>query len=357
MSEDLDNAVGSLSEHTKKLDIASHYTHGDMERAKQMIAGTYKDVYVIKAYFSSTTMDGAFILFFNKIYSYLNGDMVMLSNDLSSDELKTNSDWHTFEMGLFDVYQENAYDVDLSKQFKDGLVSGFSFQFQSDLKKLIEQNDEIAINRLFQKLIKERLAYQNVNISVDIDEISSLDMEERSKISNKIDLKELEKKKEVEKKKSEEKIDVQENDPLAGREVKLVLKGSLLLSPIKGIEISKLKAGDRVRLSILDRHAKAIQVAKAFNAYHEGELLPISGRIISIIHHANGGYMVHCVVAKGIYVVIEEEEENIKVALDSQGAVTGVQQKETSSTTRIVTIVILVIVFLALVGTIIAFIQ
>ncbi len=357
MSEDLDNAVGSLSEHTRKLEIATHYAHGDTERAKQMIAGTYKDVYVIKAHFSSTTMDGAFILFFNNIYSYLNGDLVLLSNDMDSDDFKTNQDWHTFEMSIVDVYQEKAYDIDLSKQFRDGLMSGFSFQFQNDMKKLVEQGDEIAVNRLFQKLIKERLGYQNVNISVDIEEISSIDMEERSKISNKLDFQELEKKKEQEKKKSEENINVEEDDPLAGREVKLVLKGGLLLSPIKGIEISKLKVGDRVRISIIDRHAKAIQVAKAFNAYREGEFLPISGRIISIVHHVNGGFVVHCVVAKGIYVVIEEEEESIKVAIDTPGTLPVNNQKETGMAARIITIVILVIVFIALVGIIIAFIQ
>ena len=55
MPESFESAVSTFSEQTKKLEIASHYTFGDTEKAKQMVSGTYKDLYAIKARFSSST--------------------------------------------------------------------------------------------------------------------------------------------------------------------------------------------------------------------------------------------------------------------------------------------------------------
>ena len=63
MTENLDAAMSSLSEQNKKLDIAMHYTHGDADKAKEMVSGHYKDVFVLKVKFTSTTSSGAFLFF------------------------------------------------------------------------------------------------------------------------------------------------------------------------------------------------------------------------------------------------------------------------------------------------------
>jgi hypothetical protein len=55
MPETLDTAVDSLSDYTRRFEIATFYTNGDAERAKQMIAGAFKDIYVIKGKFNTTT--------------------------------------------------------------------------------------------------------------------------------------------------------------------------------------------------------------------------------------------------------------------------------------------------------------
>ena len=65
MPSDLDSAANSLSEQTKKLQIALYYTFGDEDKAKKMVNGTYLDLYVIKGKFSSSSVYGAFVVFLN----------------------------------------------------------------------------------------------------------------------------------------------------------------------------------------------------------------------------------------------------------------------------------------------------
>ena len=140
-------------------------------------------------------------------------------------------------------------------------------------------------------------------------------MELESRSSKKLDPRELDKKKE---KPAPEAVEKEEDDdPLKDKEIKLILQGSLILSPIKGIDIKELKVGDRIMISIVDTNPKAVDVAKAFNAYEDDRIKPIPGRIVSIRHHLHGGYKIFAIVAKGIFIRIEEEEESIKVALDT----------------------------------------
>ena len=67
-----------------------YYTHQDAEKAKNMVAGIYKDMYAIKAKFSVSTTYGAFIAFFNITYCTLAHSYAVLSHSYIVDDLKTN---------------------------------------------------------------------------------------------------------------------------------------------------------------------------------------------------------------------------------------------------------------------------
>ena len=98
--DNLKSAVNSLSEQTKKLDIAAFYTHGNMERAKQMVSVMYKDIYVLKGKFTSSSVYGAFIRFFNLPYCSMICAHSILSHSFDVNDLKTNLEWKEFEKDL-----------------------------------------------------------------------------------------------------------------------------------------------------------------------------------------------------------------------------------------------------------------
>ena len=186
------------------------------------------------------------------------------------------------------------------------------------------------------------MGLQNVQMTVDYEQITSVDMELYSTSSTKISAIEAQKRKEEEEKKKQARISIDDENPLADRDVKLLLQGNVILSPIKGKDIGSVTVGDRIRISITDRNPKAVQVAKAFNAYKDdGTLLPVSGRIVYIKHMAPNGYKIYAIVAKGIYIKIDEEEDNIKIALDQSNQVA--EPEPGASSSRIILIVLLVI--------------
>lgn len=352
MAESYDSAVSTFSEQTRKLEIATHYTFGDLEKAKQMVTGAYKDVYAIKARFSSTTMNGAFIIFFNAQSNMVNSIYLLLSHSYTINDIKTNTDWRNFERLVTEQMSQVDHDDVLGNQIKDAMLNGFNMQFTADLKKLLGNNDEIAVNRLFQKFVRDRMGFQNVDISVDCEAITSVDMELYSSSSVKISTQEAQKRKEEEEKKKRASITTDEDNPLFGRDVKLVLQGNVILSPIKGKDISSVVVGDKIRITISDANPKAIQVAKAFNAYVEGSIRPISGRIIYIKHLSPSGYKIYAVVAKGIYVKIDEDEENIKIALDHPQTIT--EKEQGSNAVRIIMMVMVIIASIVIISVLIS---
>ncbi len=352
----LGSAVNSLGEQTKKLDIATHYTHGDFEKAKQMVSGVYKDLFAIKARFSSSSMYGAFLIFFNSVYITFENFYGIVSHSFSVEDMKTNVDWKIFEQQIAEALAEGEHDAVLTAHVKEELASGLTLQFGNELKRLIDQDDEISVNHAFQKIAQTRLGFQNIKITIDYDQITSLEMELFSVSSRKIDVESIRQKQEEEEaKKKEPVIEKIDEDPLKGKEVKLTLRGSLILAPIKGKDISKIIPGDRVKVKIIDSNPRGVDVAKAFDAYKEGEILPITGRVVTSKHMTTGGYKFAVIVAKGIYVVVEEEEENIKVAMDPSSNLKPGNSEEEKSGMSIPVLIVLVLVFLGLVGVVLSF--
>ncbi len=317
MSETFDQAAGSLTDYTKKLEIALFYTNGDEERARQMIAGTLLDVYVIKGRFSSTSSFGAFIAFANQHYLTLNSVYAVVTDDFEMKDIRTSVDWKTFERDLVDFISTHSHDEVLGRQFKTVFTSSYNINFAGQLKRLVEEQGDMEINRLFQQVVQDRMGLQSVSMSVDVELVSSLDMEISSITSRKA----ADYRSQSGGGKSEDpdiQIDLDDDaEALKGKDIRLIMNGSLILSPISGRDISLLVVGDRIRVKILDTHKRAVQVAKAFNAYDDDGIKPITGRIVSLRHRRDGGYTIFAIVAKGIYVKIEELEDNIKVAIDT----------------------------------------
>ncbi len=354
MPSELDAAASVFSEQAKKHQIALYYTMGDQEKAKKMVNNAYTDLYVIKCSFSSSSVYGALLIFLNTSYLKAVHAHILVTRSFDLVDIKTTRDWRSFERQLVDIAKKGDHDEMFSNQFKDNLLKGLTIQEISNLAKLLEQNNGIAINHFLQKFVSTVTGLQNMELSADYEQISSLSMELHSVTSIKIQQSELATGDEA--KQNVENIKVEpQDDALQGKEVKLVLNGALILSPIKGKDISSLAVGDRIMVSIVDKNPRAIDVAKAFNAYDsEKGIRPISGRIISLKH--DEVYTIFTIVAKGIFIKIVEEESSIKIAMDP-AYYAGDGKKESESSISGLTLIILAVVFLVLVGIVVLFIM
>ncbi|MCX8123070.1 MAG: hypothetical protein N3F66_02775 [Spirochaetes bacterium] len=344
-----DKAYQNLSEQTRKINIALHYTHGDMEKARQMVAGNYNDLYAIKVRFASSTMFGAFLLFFNHIYKVISGLTLILSPSYTLQNINPEWDWVIFEKEIAELMQKGDYDQVLAKTFRDKLVKSLDVILLNELSRNIESKNEIAIDNLFRKLIQETLALKRVDTLVLYQPISSLAMELHSITIPKLKSEIVEGQPA---KKAEEQVVPSEAEytPQVGVDgVKLIIKSALILSPIKGKHISKLSPGDRVMVSIIDTNPQAVKVAQALKAYENETFKPVPARITYVKYIPQKGYKVYGLIAKGIVVDIDEEEENIKVALDPAYAAT-IQPQEEEAKPNYLMMAILIILFGIIIG-------
>jgi len=212
--------------------------------------------------------------------------------------------------------------------------------FITDLNRFLTNNEEISLNRLFQKLIQDALGLQRVECDFSYQLSTSLDMELNSTTSRKLDKQTIEGQSQAAEALAD-KEEVAGNDPRVGVDgIKLIINCSLILSPIKGKEISKIVSGDRIRVNIVDKNPKAITVAQAINAYSDGKFSPINVRVKSVDYHAGIGYVLYVVVAKGILGKIVEEEENIKVAMDPTYFAEAADEVESKSNLPVIMIIL-----------------
>lgn len=353
MPNDLEAAASNFSEQSRKHQIALYYTMGDQDKAKKMVTGGYTDLFVIKCVFSSSSVYGGFIVFINPGYLKAVNGYIIITRSFDLVDVKTTKDWRAFERLLVEAAKKGEHDEIFSNQVRDGLIKALTLQEISNLSKLLEQDNGIAINRYMQKFISNVGGLQNMELKADYEQISSLAMELHSLTSVKITPEELAKgqcKEPV----SDVKVE-KTDDALEGKEVKLMLNGALILSPIKGKDISSLAVGDRIMISLVDKNPRTIDVAKAFNAYDsEKGIKPIPGRIVSI--KLDGYYTIYAIVAKGIYIKIVEEETLIKVAMDPAHFQSADGGKADEKSVSGITLAVLVFVFIALVGTVMFFV-
>lgn len=355
MSNDLESAASNFSEQSKKLQIAMYYTYDDQDKARKMLAGSYLDLYAIKGSFSSSSVYGAFLIFVNTVYLKIMHSYTIVSRSYETSEVKTSRDWRNFERELAGIANSGDFDDGFTAQLKEYLNKGLSIKELTKMMKLIEQDDAIALNHDFQRFLIDVTGYQNLEVSIDYEKVSSLSMEMHSITSTKVTPEELAKG-HVKAKPPEIKIE-KVDDPLEGKDVKLILNGALILSPIKGKDISSLVEGDRIKISLVDENPKAVEVAKAFDAYDadNNRFKPITGRIISKKHE--GVYTFFAIVARGIYVKIVEEEDSIKVAMDPSYYSNAKAEDDAAGSKNNIGLILAAVIFLILIGVAIYFIM
>jgi len=352
MSNDINDAFQSLSDQTKKINIAQHYTHGDMDKARQMVSGAYRDLYVIKVRFSSSTLYGAFIVFFNHIYKHIASVQILVSPSYAVLNLDPSNEWQIYDREIKELLDEGEYDQVLVRGFRDRLNTMFSMVELNELARYLEARNEIAIDNMIRKAIQNTLSLQRVDTNVYYQSTSSLEMELKSVSSIKLSQDVIDGKQEKKEPAAPYAHEQQTaKEPRVGVDgVKLILNAALILSPIKGKYIHRLAPGDRIKISIVDNNPQAIRVAKALDAYEDETFKPVVARIKSVDYVAGAGYRIFAFIARGIVVDITEEEENIKVALDPSYAAAMEQQSAEAHSTSYPLIILLFIVFAAAFG-------
>ncbi|MBP7901889.1 MAG: hypothetical protein KA015_03620 [Spirochaetes bacterium] len=338
-----------------QVDIALYYVGNDMVKAKQMAAGSYKDAVAMKGVFSSSSLYGVFLIFFNKTYNRIMDSLFVISPDYTINSLNNHQDWRTFEKDMLTARQKSE-NARASSDIKDKIERSFTGSLCVEIGRLLERKDEVQAQHIIQKILTESTGFKRVELKLLFQETSSLDIELDSQTSRKMDAKAIAQ----QENKSAEKTDQETplDEPQIGKDgVKLIIKGALNLSPIKGKHISSIVQGDKVMITLLEENNQTIQIAQAFRAYdvERKKIMPLPARITTVKFIDGVGYKIFALIAKGVYTAVIEEETNIKVALDPiyAAALGEKSEKSDSKSIGLPAIISLVAVLLALVAVIV----
>lgn len=319
MDKSTDSTINSsLTDQAKKMEIALHYTGGDAEKARLMVSGQYNDIYALKCKFSSSTIYGAFILFFHQGWLKLLNTFAIVTPSYAIDTIDLSTEWQVFEKKISDEIRNTEHDYFLGRTLKKELEKQLDYRYLKQIVDLLKADNRIEVSRIIQNLVQGILALTRIDLDIVYQAISSLDMELHSITSSKIGMESKNKDTDSNKDKEMPIVPLDEEPEKGKSGIKLILNSNLVLSPIKGKNIAELAEGDRVKINITDRNPKAITIAKALNSYdeEEGTLKPLFVRVKSIQHYPGEGYKIYAIIAKGILAKIIEEEENIKIAVE-----------------------------------------
>src|SRR3990172_9290163 len=295
----------SLNETSKLIEVALKYTDQDLNRAKEMAAGQYLDVIVVKGRFliEEKNYSGIFLAFFNHIHEYISNVTSIISSKTSLfDKTRIFDNWKTLHKDITE-YKQGPDMVD-SENFTYFLIDSFvAYDVFPDVK---DQKLEDLTNTLHE-IISKSLNSDAVKCQIAFETMSSLAME---LAGVPVDVPGG----------AQEEIPVVPEDERITQiesEAKYVIDGAAVLAPVKGKNISELNTGDKIKVLLPGKDAVSEKIIRLLNAYDpDGQRLPIVGRIKTKVPVAKSGYILYAFVAKGVLAKIYEGE-NVKIMLDS----------------------------------------
>lgn len=323
----------TFTEKNKSIDIALKFTGRDLALAKDMAAGHYNDLVVVKGKFQFTEKQqaGLFIAFFNTHLEYISKvATVTIVSPVLFDKIRIFDDWkHLYEdIQLYKKDEAVIDSVGLADFLKDSFV-GY------DLFPAVREKNLEEITRTVSEILEKHSGTKPM-VQIELSDTSSLGVE----LSGvKLDLPASEGK--------DDSSESGEIDPRAAKiedESDFIVPAKLVLSPVHGKNVEDVKIGEKIKVVLTGSDPvtkKILTVLKAFD--ESGIPLPISGRLKEKIPLEKSGFTIYALVAKGIHAKIVEEE-HVKIMLDTPEKR---EDSESASDRRLVFLIISgIIVFL-----------
>ncbi len=316
------SVADSFNEKSKQIDIALKYTDGDMEKAKLMVSGQYKDVKIIKGKFSVEQSDvyGIFFIFINIPNRYIMNlnSLLMPDNTIVS---KTNifSNWKIFYTDFGDYIQKEGNNSLPSYDFITHLSDASS---NYDIYTDIEYDSLEILTDKITDIICKYYSVSKVKCQIELDTSSSLVIEsagiplEQPKGMN-----------------DNEDLDTEESQRMEQIEATAdyVIDGRVIISPIRGVDINDVKSGEKIKVLLTCDDERTILILKKLSAISEdGEKLPITVRLKEKIPMGKSGFILYGLAAKNVLVRIIEEE-SVKIETGSIQKTTKTEKKDSDS--------------------------
>lgn len=295
----------SLKDTAKLIETAKKYTRGDMVKAKDMVAGQYQDIMVVKGKFlvEKKGLSGVFLAFFNYIQEYIaNITAIISSKPILFEKSRIFDNWKSLYGDLISMGESS--DIIESQNFTYFLIDSF---VGYDVFPDVQEHNLDDLTKIVTEIIMKSFNADSVKCQIEFEPANSLALEMagvRIDIpgAEKMDIAEI----------------VEEDDRIKKieSEAKYIIEGKAVVAPVRGKNANELIPGDKIKVILPGTDMVSEKILKLLNAYDSnGERIPVTGRIKANVPVEKSGYILYAFVAKGVLAKIYEEE-NVKIMID-----------------------------------------
>ena len=314
-TEEIDQAVEEFSEEKKKLDIALKAAKGNRDLAEKYIRGEIKDIAAVKGSFNeqSVNLYGLFIFFVDLDQKSVDRTLAVISFDKSISGYSPFIKWSDLQRTIVDLDWSGKGMKSQSEGLKNDIQSLVQYDYIDELTDNIKNNNEKEVKLILNRIIKKALSVKAIDVDIGIEMLNRY----------LIDLERPEEKKEEEKGADEEE---EVSDTSSGE---VLLDGTLVIAPIKGINITKLTPGMRILVKLPDKTSKDKYYLNFFNAIDEEKIRPVTATVNSVDFDDITGYLVIAEITPGFIVkCIEQAQINIMTPDDDNKEVVETKSRK-----------------------------
>jgi hypothetical protein len=222
---------------------------------------------------------------------------------------KLNLPWNQFKASMDLAKSEKDYEANMTNQVEKALNGCLVTAEIAKMVQNLETKNLDMVTNDFIDYFKHGLKMTQCTVKIEVENSNSLTLEEAG----------LEDKT-ISRFKSEAKTINEEESEELPQEIRELSKhaitGASVLSPTKGKEIPNLRVGDRIKVHITDTSQRGRNIIKVIGAEStDGALKPIPATIRFIQKMQNGVWLILVHVGQELMVRIEEETDNIRVAV------------------------------------------
>lgn len=300
---EIEKAIDEFEQEQKKIEVALEITGGDLEKAKKLVSGEIKDIAVVKCRFfeDDVKLFGGFILFINLESKLIERCFAIITFDTGLLKSTPYGKWTEFENNIIDLQWKGKHLATQSQELKSNLEAGLAFEYMNTFIELLHLNNEKKITDILRKIVTQTLNLETIRIEVGIEFINKFFMKYESK-------------------KNDEKTEAPQEDTSEEekeevkyiKEGEILLEGELEISPIRGINISKLEPGMEILVKLGDKTPQERYFINVLNAHDGKKVLPVKAIVRYVNYDETYGYLIIAELGPGIVVkCLEKAQINV----------------------------------------------
>lgn len=298
----IDKAVGDFEKEQKRHEIALKVSDGNEELAQQLLTGQIRNIGIIKCFFKdgTTNLSGLFIAFIDLDKEAVDRIYCIVSFDTVYSQVSPYVKWSEFEKKIIELEWQGVLLANQSDDLKKSIHSMISFDYKDRIKEYIKDNNTTEIKEILSVVINKSLGLDNPAMEVGIELINKLIMALEGQLDS-----------EPKEKPLEDLTEEEEGAREASDEV--ILEGSLVIAPIRGINITQIQTGMPILVKLPAKTSKDKYYLNLLNAVDDqGNVHPVTITVKSIDYDDISGYMIIGEVQPGIIVrCLEQSQINI----------------------------------------------